>query len=57
MTSEAPQLSAGTVIDGHTIGAQVRTRNGAATYDATAPNGTRVHLTAYASSCFPTAVS
>ena len=56
MTIPAPELSPGTVIDGHTIGAKVRTRSGAATYAATAANGTNVHLTVYAAECFPTAL-
>ncbi|MCA9682471.1 MAG: hypothetical protein KC457_09775 [Myxococcales bacterium] len=49
----APELSPGTQIDGFTIGAKVRVRSGAATYDATDGSGTAVHFTAYAAECFP----
>jgi hypothetical protein len=54
MTIPAPELSPGTVLDGHTIGAKVRTRSGAATYAATTATGAHVHLTVYAAECFPT---
>jgi hypothetical protein len=56
MTTPAPELSPGTVIDGYTIGAKVRTRSGAATYAATSASGADVHFTAYAEACFPSAL-
>ncbi|HLT37201.1 MAG TPA: hypothetical protein VK034_12985, partial [Enhygromyxa sp.] len=56
MTTPAPELSPGTVIDGYTIGAKVRTRSGAATYAAKNSSGADVHLTAYADACFPSAL-
>ena len=56
MTTPAPELSPGTVIDGYTIGAKVRARSGAATYAAKNSSGADVHFTAYAEACFPTAL-
>ena len=56
MTIPVPELSPGTVIDGHTIGAKIRTRSGAATYAAKTASGASVHFTVYASECFPTAL-
>ncbi len=53
MTTPAPELSPGTVIDGYTIGAKVRVRSGAATYAAKDSSGADVHFTAYAEACFP----
>ena len=53
MSTEHPQLSQGSQIDGFTVGGLVRSRNGAATYDATDASGQAVHLTVYADACFP----
>ncbi len=53
MTTPAPELSPGTVISNYTLGAKLRVRSGAATYVATSPEGTAVHITIYAGACFP----
>ena len=52
MSTEHPQVSQGSQIDGFTVGGLVRSRNGAATYDATDASGQAVHLTVYADACF-----
>ncbi|MCA9693007.1 MAG: hypothetical protein KC636_25650, partial [Myxococcales bacterium] len=53
-TTAAPDIPVGTVLDGmYTTGARVRTRVGAATYEATGPAGEKVSVTAYAADCFP----
>ena len=56
MTTPAPELSPGTVIDGYTIGDKVRVRSGAATYAAKDASGSDVHLTVYAAACFSSAL-
>ncbi|MCA9637251.1 MAG: hypothetical protein KC420_14590, partial [Myxococcales bacterium] len=46
--TSAPQLAPGTVIDGmYTLGESLRTRVGAATYEATDPNDKKVEVTVY----------
>ena len=39
MSTEHPQVSPGAQIEGFTVGAMVRARSGAATYEATAADG------------------
>jgi len=51
------QLSPGTVVDGRfTVGAVLRTRVGATTYEATDSDGTSVALTIYDEACFPSSL-
>ena len=58
VTTAAPQLPPGTVIDGtYTTGAVVRSRLGSVTYAATDLSGTRVDVTIYAAACFVSPVA
>ncbi len=50
------QLAAGTVLDGLTLRAPVRSRAGAVTYDAVDAQGQTAGVTVYDPSCFPSAL-
>ena len=52
-TSQRPP---GTLVDGWTLGGEVRRRTGATTYDATHTDGTTAHLTVYEGACFPSSL-
>ena len=56
MSQMPPSLPVGTSIDGYVLDAVQRSRVGALTYLATAPDGSRVEVTTYAPECFPSAL-
>lgn len=52
-TSQRPP---GTLVDGWTLGGEVRRRTGATTYDAAHADGTKAQLTLYDGACFPSSL-